>query len=128
MSNQGLKILTPLPSERPGRGEEPSVECVLLNVSRLCSTADWKAFSIVMVHGLNGDSIETWTQGGCCWPRDLLPTKLTTARVLTFGYNADLAWNDSTFGIADHANMLLTSLRDKREAPHVSGICKRGGL
>jgi hypothetical protein len=73
-----------------------------------------------MVHGLNGDSINTWTQRGCFWPRDLLPEKLPTASVLTFGYNAGLAMNYSTLNIQDHATALLSSLRDKREEPGVS--------
>jgi hypothetical protein len=74
-----------------------------------------------MVHGLNGDRIKTWTQDGCFWLRDLLPDKLPGARVMTFGYNADLAMNYSTLGIRDHATVLLSSLRDKREEPEVSG-------
>ncbi|RYP53829.1 hypothetical protein DL768_001280 [Monosporascus sp. mg162] len=98
MHDRGLEVLVPLPSDGPG-GHAPL------------------AVDIVMVHGLNGNRTTTWTQNGCLWPRDLLPEKISTARVLTFGYNADLAWNYSTYGIRDHATMLLTSLRDKRDEP-----------
>ena len=76
--------------------------------------------SIVMVHGLNGNRTTTWTKNGCFWPQDLLPEKIPTGRVLTFGYNADFVGNYSTYGIREHASKLLTSLRDKREEPDVS--------
>lgn len=76
--------------------------------------------SIVMVHGLSGDCFATWTKNGCFWLRDLLPSKFPNARILTFGYNADLAMNYSTYDLRDHAIALLTSLRDKREQQHVS--------
>jgi hypothetical protein len=69
---------------------------------------------------LNGSRTKTWTKDDCFWPQDLLPDKIPTARVLTFGYNADLALNYSTYGIKDHALKLLTCLRDKREEANVS--------
>ncbi|KAJ5981898.1 hypothetical protein N7522_013526 [Penicillium canescens] len=47
---------------------------------------------IVAVHGLGGDSFETWThqQTKCLWLRDLLPEskKFKNARIMTFGYDA----------------------------------------
>ena len=72
-----------------------------------------------MVHGLNGHRMNTWTHNECFWPRDLLYPKLPNIRVMTFGYNADLAMNYSTLGIKDHATKLLTSLRDEREEHEV---------
>ncbi|KAH7204891.1 ankyrin repeat-containing domain protein [Fusarium redolens] len=91
MHDHGLVVLAPLPPNGP-------------------HTVD-----IVMVHGLNGNRTKTWTQDGCCWPRDLLPKKIPTARVLTFGYDASFARNYSTYGIREHATMLLARLRDNRE-------------
>lgn len=42
------------------------------------------------------------------------------ARVMTFGYNADAAFGNSTADILDHAKDLLSSLVDKREEAEVS--------
>jgi hypothetical protein len=49
--------------------------------------------SIVAVHGLNGDAMKTWTSGNICWLNhpDLLPKYLKRARVLTWGYNANIS-------------------------------------
>jgi len=55
-------------------------------------------YSIVFVHGLNGDRIETWTSAvtkeepeKTTWPKDLLPKSCPTARILSFGYNSAFA-------------------------------------
>jgi hypothetical protein len=49
---------------------------------------------IVFVHGLNGDPRQTWTskEKGTFWPTQLLPVSLKTAqaRILVYGYNADV--------------------------------------
>ena len=50
-----------------------------------------------------------------CWPRDLLPKVLPSARVLSFAYNADIYGNTSVAGIRGNANALLARLRDVRE-------------
>ncbi|KAK8209217.1 Alpha/Beta hydrolase protein [Phyllosticta capitalensis] len=53
---------------------------------------------IVFVHGLGGDRINTWSTKPTedspepvFWPRDLLPDVCKTARILSFGYDADYA-------------------------------------
>lgn len=85
--------------------------------------------SIVFVHGLGGDRLRTWTyQGGdggtVFWPKDLLPVVCSTARILSFGYNADFADFYPLFGrnhvaeqltIDDHSNSLLQSLIGLRQ-------------
>lgn len=53
------------------------------------------------------------------WPLHLLPSRIPNARIMTFGYNADIALNYSTYGIKDHATKLLTDLRDRREEQDV---------
>jgi hypothetical protein len=48
---------------------------------------------IVLVHGLNGDPRRTWTAAnGVFWPTQLLPLTLKSAqaRILVYGYNADV--------------------------------------
>ncbi|TVY12820.1 Protein SERAC1, partial [Lachnellula arida] len=49
------------------------------------------------------------------WPEDFLPYDIPEARVLTFGYNSNAAFGNTTADIIDHAKDLLGSLIDKRE-------------
>jgi hypothetical protein len=71
----------------------------------------------VAVHGLGGDSIETWThpKSNAFWLEDFLPQQIPDARIMTFGYNAAAAFGQSTSDVIDHAKSLLSSLVDKRE-------------
>ncbi|KAK3695737.1 hypothetical protein B0T22DRAFT_456099 [Podospora appendiculata] len=66
------------------------------------------------VHGLEGDSIDTWTWSNgvssCCWPRDLLPRYFPNARIMTFGYNANILRNAVDGAILEFGNTLLTDL------------------
>ncbi|KAH7069381.1 Alpha/Beta hydrolase protein [Paraphoma chrysanthemicola] len=76
-------------------------------------------FDLVAVHGLNGGRWSTWTRTEdkkeTMWLQDLLPIKLPKARVMTFGYNANVVNNFSSFGIREHARTLLTRLKTKRD-------------
>jgi hypothetical protein len=73
--------------------------------------------SVVAVHGLGGDAIETWThpRSNAFWLKDILPAQIPDARILTFGYNAAAAFGRSTSDVIDHAKSLLGSLVDKRD-------------
>ena len=54
---------------------------------------------IILVHGLNGHPRQTWTaKNNVFWPTDLLP-KSVKARILVYGYNADVY----TFGSSKSA-------------------------
>ncbi|EXJ56208.1 uncharacterized protein A1O5_12664 [Cladophialophora psammophila CBS 110553] len=62
------------------------------------------AVDIVAVHSLGGDAITTWThpKSKNFWVRFSLPQQIPDAGVMTFGYNADAAFERSTaeiFGI-----------------------------
>lgn len=74
------------------------------------------------MHGLNGNLINTWTEPKSkkLWLRDFLPKDLRGARVMTFGYNATPAFENSVAGIKDHARGLLGALSEKRERNFVS--------
>ncbi|KAM5488007.1 hypothetical protein MaudMau93_004401 [Microsporum audouinii] len=93
----GLKVLVP----RPGSsGPEPMVD-------------------IIFVHGLNGDCIETWKHGdaGVPWIMDksfLGDDLYKRARIMTFGYNANVFKNVTTSRVIDHANKLLEDLCGRR--------------
>jgi hypothetical protein len=47
--------------------------------------------------------------------KDFLPQQIPDARIMTFGYKADVAFGQSTAEIIDHAKSLLTSQVDTRE-------------
>ncbi|KAJ6143763.1 hypothetical protein N7471_003216 [Penicillium samsonianum] len=75
---------------------------------------------IIFIHGLTGDRDATWTARDATdpWPKTLLPPIIPTARVLAFGYDANVAdWKGvvSQSRIANHAWNLLTALSTYRE-------------
>ncbi|KAI0881123.1 uncharacterized protein GGS22DRAFT_192610 [Annulohypoxylon maeteangense] len=78
---------------------------------------------IVAVHGLNPLDKEshaeaTWTSGGRLWLRDLLPTRAPNARILLFGYNANVAFRTTAAGLREQAENLLNQLdRHRAEEP-----------
>jgi len=72
---------------------------------------------IVFVHGLGGHALTTWeAENGKNWVTDseFLPKMLPTARIMTFGYNANLFNDVVTSRVFDHANSLLARLNSKR--------------
>ena len=80
---------------------------------------------IVFVHGLRGSAYRTWSKGDICWPRDLLKDDIPRARVITWGYDSDVAnffsyaSKESIFG---HADTLLGDLARLRQ-DIVNNIC-----
>ena len=73
------------------------------------------------MHGLNGDAFRTWTteKSGICWlgDKDLLPKALKNARILTWGYNANvtsLLGSTSSDRILNHAQTLVAQLEADR--------------
>lgn len=106
-------------------GSNPIVEYVFFFETFRILT---KIRSIVFVHGLTGNSYNTWLNAGpssVYWPKDLLSKDLVNARILTFGYDADIVnfwgWH-STNTIADHAGSLLGELARLRERTDSVGI------
>lgn len=76
--------------------------------------------SIVAVHDVHGDSLESWThpQTGANWLRDFLPEHIRVARVLTYGYNstsAALFSNDAPDAVRGMAESLVQELRANRQ-------------
>lgn len=72
------------------------------------------------MHGLNPINTEfhaeaTWTVEDKLWLRDFLPLKLPSARVLLFGYNANVAFETSIAGVQEQAINLLNRIASKRE-------------
>lgn len=73
---------------------------------------------IVFVHGLNGHPSHTWTsKSGAFWPAELLPEVLERVRILTYGYNAEVAAfkdGSSRDHIHHHAETLASGLAANR--------------
>ncbi|KAM5445401.1 hypothetical protein MaudCBS49596_007544 [Microsporum audouinii] len=83
----------------------------------LCNPKDAN-LDIVFVHDLHGDRVDTWTKYGIFWPRDLLPDDVRQARVLSWGYSADIAhfWQKTTnTELNDHAKNLCSDHSGLRE-------------
>ncbi|KAK4113214.1 hypothetical protein N656DRAFT_789252 [Canariomyces notabilis] len=76
------------------------------------------AVDICFVHGLTGNRESTWTARGqsAPWPKTLLPSKLSGARILTYGYDAYIV-RKAVAGsnrLIDHATNLLNDLTTDR--------------
>ncbi|KAL9126778.1 MAG: hypothetical protein Q9217_004226 [Psora testacea] len=75
---------------------------------------------IVFVHGLTGNTYNTWLHKGTRvhWPSELLRQDMPDARILSFGYDADIVnfWNPaSNSRLSNHAENMVGGLVRKRE-------------
>ncbi|KAF8530037.1 hypothetical protein BU17DRAFT_35995 [Hysterangium stoloniferum] len=76
---------------------------------------------IIAIHGLNGHYIRTWEhESGVMWLKDLLPKDISRARVLTYGYDADINPQKSYQTIHDHAETFLAKLVNWRKETKTS--------
>ena len=120
----GLDILYPKPGETlhaPLEIEYGYSTSIEAHSTALLTTVLYS--SIVAVHGLNGDPKKTWThpKSRTSWLEEYLPGDMRAARIMSFGYNADAAFGNTTASIKDHAVDLLGSLIDVREEAEVNG-------
>lgn len=79
--------------------------------------------SIVFVHGLTGKRTKTWLADGATlpWPKELLSKKIPEARILTYGYNADVVHFIKPAGqntVLEHARNFAGDLTDLRRRTH----------
>lgn len=76
--------------------------------------------SIVLIHGLNGQPARTWASAstGFFWPAELRPY-LENARVMLFGYNADVSptLDENRARVLGIARGLLANLANYRRRP-----------
>ena len=78
------------------------------------------SIDIVFVHGLTGNAYNTWLHKDTKihWPSALLKQDIPDARVLSFGYDADIVgfWNPaSNSRLSNHAENMVGALVRKRE-------------
>lgn len=78
--------------------------------------------SIVFVHGLNGHREKTWTHRETqnFWPQCFLQFRFQKARILSFGYNANV-FGDGRGTTGVFASSLLNELRSFREDEEQEG-------
>lgn len=82
--------------------------------------------SIVAVHGLNprnkvDHATATWTalRSKKLWLRDFLPNRIPKARIMIFGYDANVALGSGTDGVCEQATNLYQRLYyERQEAPN----------
>jgi protein SERAC1 len=75
----------------------------------------------VFVHGLTGKQVSTWRMKSeeKSWPETLLSKSVPEARILAFGYDADIAGFVQVAGlnrVANHASNLLGRLANLRDS------------
>ncbi|KAJ5159680.1 uncharacterized protein N7482_006684 [Penicillium canariense] len=93
---------------------------------------------LIFVHGLTGDYEQTWKAENAAdpWPKSLLPSIITNARLLTFGYDANVIGKGqvSENGLREHAMALVNDLARVRnktktnERPIIFACHSLGGL
>jgi len=86
--------------------------------------------SIVAVHGLNGHRRATWTstsatRSSILWLKDLLPSEVPNARILSYGYDARTHGSSpiSNQYLFAHAQEFVTALVQQREKTNVRNPC-----
>lgn len=81
--------------------------------------------SIVFLHGLTGHREKTWTAEGATepWPKLLLASDIPNARILAYGYDADVVRWTRPVGqntVREHAQNLVNDLCDFRSSTKTS--------
>ncbi len=79
--------------------------------------------SIIFVHGLTGKKASTWRAKGERepWPKTMLTEQFPNARILAFGYDADVARSGESASlntVSEHARNLLNGIHGKRQDAH----------
>ncbi|KAK7409054.1 hypothetical protein QQX98_008758 [Neonectria punicea] len=121
-------------TSEPTSGKDPKAQDFL----RVIHDPKDAEIDLVAVHGLNHSNTnfhaeKTWTaSNNSMWLKDFLPKALPTARVLLFGYNANVAFQTSIAGVREQAENLLNRLKGKRknamERPIIFICHSLGGL
>ena len=94
---------------------------------RILHTPEEPVIDVIFIHGLTGDSFRTWRhKSGTYWPVDLLRKDMSNARILIFGYDADVTKflsKDGKVGngtVRTHAGTLVAEVGALRRANDAS--------
>ncbi|KAH8811320.1 hypothetical protein F5884DRAFT_781773 [Xylogone sp. PMI_703] len=103
-------VLTQQRAKFPDRRLDP------LGLTILHEPTALPTLDIIFVHGLGGSSRQTWSKDrdpALFWPQEWLPSEpvIQTARILTFGYNADFLGPANISRISDFAKDLLYAVQ-----------------
>lgn len=81
---------------------------------RVLYTPPSPLIDIIFTHGLTGHPYSTWAAGtDTFWPTQLLPRDIPNARILSFGYDADVMRFFGPVGqnsVREHAGSLISDL------------------
>ncbi|KAK0716270.1 hypothetical protein B0H67DRAFT_582752 [Lasiosphaeris hirsuta] len=99
-------------------------------------TAPKPEIDICVVHGLNGNAVDTWTRDGQMWPRDFLKShpQLKPSRIMTYGYSSRIRDDRNISGVAEWASGLLAEVSaarvtlEERSRPIIFICHSLGGL
>ncbi|KAH8167533.1 hypothetical protein CIB48_g731 [Xylaria polymorpha] len=110
-------LLTPSPGRESSSSQDRRNDPLGLTVLYAPETGQ-RVVDILFIHGLGGTSLRTWCRDReleFLWPKRWLPQEadLSTARILTFGYNANFSdrKQQAVLSINDFAADLLYSMK-----------------
>ncbi|KAH6646051.1 hypothetical protein BKA67DRAFT_583055 [Truncatella angustata] len=85
----------------------------------LLDTVDYgnQGVDVVLVHGLFGHRVQTWTKSGILWPRDLLKLDMPTCRVIAWGYAPPTAKIDTFSDLAERLLSDISKLQSGTSRP-----------
>ncbi|EEU40088.1 uncharacterized protein NECHADRAFT_76027 [Fusarium vanettenii 77-13-4] len=134
-----ILLLAPLPQHaytKQAEAADPPVPSIEREGITVLYGDENSEVDIVILHGLNGHPQSTWTHDSkFFWPWEL-KNKVKNARVMVFGYNADVtsSFADNLIRIRDIGRMLLSDLvverqeDEERERPIIFMGHSLGGL
>ncbi|KAF5239886.1 hypothetical protein FANTH_9779 [Fusarium anthophilum] len=81
------------------------------------TTSGADVVDVVAVHGLGGHLMKTWrhAETKASWLEEFIPKDIENARVMTYGYESQVAFSKSTAGVEDFAKDLLARLAMVRQ-------------
>ncbi|OCH86490.1 hypothetical protein OBBRIDRAFT_224237 [Obba rivulosa] len=79
--------------------------------------SDGDKFDIIAIHDLNGHAFDTWQDhsSSFMWLRDSLPGSFPDARILLYGYSADILSSTLTGRLSALSDVFLENLRRERD-------------